>query len=383
VGVNTGEECYDVVIVGGRCAGAATGMVLARAGLRVLIIDRSAEGSDTLSGQMIKPDGVGRLAALGVLPDLLASGCPPISGVEFVVEDRPEARPATMPGALPAMAPRRTVLDRLLQHHARHAGAHVRHRCTFRSWEAGVVTLDGGRRVRARLLIGADGRRSATAAAVGAPHTHRGPGRSCAWYGYWDGAGLTELRAELRNGVFAGAFPTHDDQVLAFVQLPVTAWRHRHGEPDYHAGLRRCPTVADALGGARRRGRVLGAKDLPTFFRQATGSGWVLVGDAAHHKDPFAARGIADALLGAQLLADHALRGWDHDLDQALRCYAIDLGRLLAPTAQLNDQLAGLDQPAPHARLILQALWAAEHQLATAIRSTHRPTRCCNHTERK
>jgi flavin-dependent dehydrogenase len=363
--MNGSEECFDVVVVGGRCAGAATGLLLARAGLRVLVAERSAQGSDTLSGHMIKPDGVGRLAAWGVLPDLLASGCPPVTGAEFTLDGRREPRPEPVPGALPPMAPRRTILDRLLQQHACDAGAHVRHRSTFRGWRAGAVSLDGGRQVRTRLLIGADGRRSAVASAVGAPYTDRRPGRSCAWYGYWDGAALTGLRAELRPGVFAGAFPTHGEQVLAFVQLPVTGWRHDHGEQDYHAGLRRCPTIASALAGARLPGRLLGAKDLPTYFRQAAGTGWALVGDAAHHKDPLAARGIADAFLGAQLLAEHVLRGWDHDLDQALRCYAADLIRLLAPTAELNDQLAGLDQPTTRTRAALHALWAAEHQIAT------------------
>ena len=163
--------------------------------------------------------------------------------------------------------------------------------------------------------------------------------------------------------------------MLAFVQLPVTGWRHDHGEQDYHAGLRRCPTVAGPLAGARLPGRLLGAKNLPTYFRQAAGTGWALAGDAAHHKDPLAARGIADALLGAQLLAEHVLRGWDHDLDQALRCYAADLVRLLAPTAALNDQLAGLDQSAARTRAALHALWAASTRSPPAACGTRPPRR--------
>ena len=112
---DSGEVSFDVVVVGGRCAGAATALLLARAGLRVLVADRSAEGSDTLSGHMIKPDGVGRLGVWGVLPDLLAGGCPPITGAEFVLDGHLEPRPEPRPGAVPPMAPRRTVLDRLMQ----------------------------------------------------------------------------------------------------------------------------------------------------------------------------------------------------------------------------------------------------------------------------
>jgi flavin-dependent dehydrogenase len=179
-------------------------------------------------------------------------------------------------------------------------------------------------------------------------------------------AALAELLAELRQGVFAGAFPTHHAQVLAFVQLPVAAWRRGRGEQDLRAGLQRCPSVAAALEGAALSGRVVGVRDLPTYFRQSAGAGWALVGDAAHHKDPLAARGIADALLGAELLADYVLLGWDNDLDETLGGYAAELTRVLQPAAFLNDQLAGLDLPAEQARGTWQALQIAERRIYPA-----------------
>jgi flavin-dependent dehydrogenase len=265
------------------------------------------------------------------------------------------------------------ILDRLLQEHARRAGAHVRSAIAFRGWRDGVVAL-GEEMVRTRLLVGADGRRSAVARACAAPYADLRPGRSCAWYAYWDRSPLTELLAELRQGVFAGAFPTHRGQVLAFVQLPVGAWRPGRGAQDLRAGLERCPSVAAALAGAALSGRVGGVRDLPSYFRRAAGPGWALVGDAAHHKDPLAARGIADALLGAELLADHVLRGWDNDLDEALSGYPAELMRTLQPAAVLNDRLAGLDLPAEQARGTWQALQAAERQIypdsprSTAVR---------------
>jgi flavin-dependent dehydrogenase len=358
-------DSFDVVVVGARCAGAATAMLLAGAGLRVLVVDRADEGSDTISGHMIKPDGVARLATLGIRSDLLGSGCPPIPAAEVVIAGRPSTRATWPPGAPSPMAPRRTILDRLLQAHARRAGARVRCSTTFRSWRNGVVTLSDST-VRTRLLVGADGRRSAVARPCAAPYADVWPGRSCAWYAYWDRSPLTELLAELRQGVFAGAFPTHHAQVLAFVQLPVTAWRRGRGEQDLRAGLQRCPSVAAALEGAALSGRVVGVRDLPTYFRQSAGAGWALVGDAAHHKDPLAARGIADALLGAELLADYVLRGWDNDLDEALRGYPAELMRALQPAAFLNDQLAGLDLPAEQARGTWQALEIAERQIYPA-----------------
>ena len=84
------------------------------------------------------------------------------------------------------------------------------------------------------------------------------------------------------------------------------------------------PGVAAGLDNAELSGRVIGVRDLLTYFRRAAGSGGALVGHAAHHKDPLAARGISDALPEAELLADHVLRGWDND--HGRRCGAPNAG---------------------------------------------------------
>ena len=76
----------------GRCAGVATAMRLAGSGLHVLVVDRAAEASDTISGHMIKPDGVARLAARGIASDLLDTGCPPIPAAEVLIAGRRLAR---------------------------------------------------------------------------------------------------------------------------------------------------------------------------------------------------------------------------------------------------------------------------------------------------
>lgn len=63
------------------------------------------------------------------------------------------------------------------------------------------------------------------------------------------------------------------------------------------------PEFAAAMPEAQRVGRLQGSGDQQNFFRQAYGPGWVLVGDAGHHKDSITARGITDALLQAQWLS--------------------------------------------------------------------------------
>lgn len=69
---------YDVIVVGARCAGAPTAMLLARAGYKVLVVDRSTFPSDTISTHVIHPQGVAALARWGVLDRVVATGCPAI-----------------------------------------------------------------------------------------------------------------------------------------------------------------------------------------------------------------------------------------------------------------------------------------------------------------
>src|SRR5262250_3546957 len=74
---------FDVIIVGARVAGAATAMLLARAGLRVLAVDRATFPSDTLSTHQIQVPGVAALARWGLLDQVLAAGTPPTRTVRF------------------------------------------------------------------------------------------------------------------------------------------------------------------------------------------------------------------------------------------------------------------------------------------------------------
>src|SRR5712691_5467140 len=106
---------YDVIIVGARVAGASTAMLLARRGLKVLVVDRATFPSDTLSTHQVQVPGVARLARWGVLDAVLAAGTPVTRGVRF------EQGAAVIAGRFPAYqgvdmmcSPRRTLLDRVL-----------------------------------------------------------------------------------------------------------------------------------------------------------------------------------------------------------------------------------------------------------------------------
>src|SRR6201982_3814058 len=187
---------YDVIIVGARVAGAPTAMLLARRGLKVLVLDRATFPSDTLSTHQVQLPGVARLARWGVLDAVLAAGTPLTPAVRFAKGD------AVLPGRYPAhegvnmmCSPRRTLLDRVLVDAARAAGAEVREnfavdeilgdgqvtRIRRRAEGAPAVTE------QARLVVGADGKHSLVAKAVGARAYRTRPPRSMAFYTYWAG----------------------------------------------------------------------------------------------------------------------------------------------------------------------------------------------------
>jgi flavin-dependent dehydrogenase len=88
-----------------------------------------------------------------------------------------------------------------------------------------------------------------------------------------------------------------------------------------------------------------GTAALPTFFREPSGPGWALIGDAGHHKDPMIARGIADAFRDADLVASAVVDGWDGDLDGALAEYGRQRDQCAIPLSDANLSVARLDQP--------------------------------------
>src|SRR3954468_1890582 len=107
-------KTYDAIIVGARCAGAPTAMLLARKGYRVLLLDRARFPSDTLSTHVVQPLGVDALRRWGLLERLAATGCP--AAHTYVFDFGPFSLSGPPGPAEPPVAycPRRTILDKLL-----------------------------------------------------------------------------------------------------------------------------------------------------------------------------------------------------------------------------------------------------------------------------
>jgi flavin-dependent dehydrogenase len=308
---------YDVVVVGARPAGAATAMILARAGLRVLVVDRSEYGTDTLSTHALMRGGVLQLARWGLLDRVAAVGTPPVRGSVFHYgDDRIEVPIKPGSGVDALYAPRRTVLDPLLVDAARDAGADIHFGVTV----AGLLRDDSGRvtgivgrddsgaefAASARITVGADGIGSAVARFTGAPVEQAATSAAGIIYGYWDGLPFRDYELFYRPGIAAGIFPTNGDQACVFVGTPTRRFRLESRAGVAHAYARllgeAAPEVlAPAAGRAPQRLRVF-ARRRPGYLRQAFGPGWALVGDAGYFKDPITAHGITDALRDAELL---------------------------------------------------------------------------------
>jgi len=317
-----------VVVVGGRCAGAPLATMLARRGMRVCLLDKSRFPSETLSTHVIQPCGVDVLARSGLLDGILAAGAVPLVRFTFVNEgDRMEAALDDGLFAHPSISMRRVVLDRLLVEGAAAAGVDVRTgtRVTGLLREGGRVggVRVGEERLSARLVVGADGRGSTVAELVGArKYRLAAPGRVFAW-AYFEGVEPDgHLRLASRGDLTYVAGPTDAGLYLAAACTPMEdrASFLADRERNYAAALTAWPELSGLLVGAKRDGPIRVMANWHGYFRQPTGPGWVLLGDAGNFKDPSPAQGMADALRQGERLADAIAAGFSgEDLDAELR----------------------------------------------------------------
>ncbi len=351
--IRPSQNHYDTVIVGGRVAGASTAMLLARAGQRVLVVDRQSYGSDTLSTHALMRGAIRRLAKWGVLEQATASA-PLITRTTFNYGD--ESLPLAIrpePGAAGLAAPRRTVLDPVLVDAAVAAGAEVLHGTRMN----GLVTDAGGTvrgihltlsddtetTIGADLVIGADGLRSSVARAVGAPITHQGQHASASIMRYYGGLGhddgidLSAYRWMYRPTIGGGIIPTSGDAVCVFTSMPQNRFRSeaRGDVVGTHLQVARelDPALAEALDRATPLGPVRGYPGILGRFRKPVGPGWALVGDAGYFKDPYSAHGITDACRDAEMLTRAVLTG---DFDD----YETTRDELSMPLFNILDRIA-------------------------------------------
>ena len=390
---------HDVVVVGGRVAGSATAMLLARLGHDVVVVDEGSFASDTISTHSIARSGVVQLSRWGLLGEVLDSGAPPIRQVTFNADGESVSRQIKdKAGVDLVLAPRRYALDSLIASAADRAGADLRYGVNVsgvqrdeRGRVAGVVGRDRSGapiKISARYVVGADGLRSRVARSVDASVIEARGADGATQYAYYSGIPWTGIELFVADRSFAGVFPTHDGEACIWVCNPAAVAAETRRRTDSRDDAfdellgRSAPRLVQRLRQARRTSPVQGMLRQPNQLRRGYGPGWALVGDAGYHHDAVTACGISDAFRDAELLAvalDQVLTGaagettalaaYEQRRDQALReifeitcrlaAYPpvpafIELQKRLA--AAIDEEAAALAaRPIPAERLVASA----------------------------
>jgi flavin-dependent dehydrogenase len=341
---------YDAVIVGARCAGAATALLLARSGAKVLLVDRQAYGSDTMSTHALMRGAVLQLNRWGLIPRVVAAATPAIRSTTFHYGEetvRVDIKPDLGVDCL--FAPRRTVLDRLLVDAARDAGAEVRHgvACSELQISASGRVIGAMLRdttgacfsVRSDVVIGADGRQSTVGKLVNAKTYVEGSDASAIVFGYFDDLDQDGLHWHFARNVAAGVIPTNTGHCV-FAAVPATQFAATFGGNVTNGFLgvlnANSPALRTDVERGSLTGRLRGFGGVPGHLRQCHGAGWALVGDAGYFKDPLTAHGITDALRDAELLARAVTMGGAH----AFTAYQQQRDALSLPFLRITDAIA-------------------------------------------
>ncbi len=368
---------FDVIVVGGRVAGASTALLLARAGTRVAVVERMPRGSDALSTHALMRGGVLQLARWGVLDEVVAAGTPPIRTTVFHYTGadpvKVPIRPAVGIDAL--YAPRRHCLDTILLEAAERAGAVV-----FADTTATALSRDDGgrvtgltavhrdgrtRRLRAPLTIGADGFASFVARDVAASTARAGRCGSAVLYAYVE-TDATGYEWAYGRGAAAGFIPTNDGQSCVFVATTparMRALRRSGPATAFSTLLRRASVELDGrVPRAPRTGlRIHGWGGSAGWVRRPYGPGWALVGDAGLFRDPISTHGITDALRDAELLADavlHVLSGREAETSAFAR-YEDERDGLASGVFDAADRIAAYDWDTDRIGRLLRELTGA------------------------
>ncbi len=362
---------YDAIVVGARCAGAPTALLLARKGYKVLMVDRTEIPSDMpFSNHYVHQTGSARLKRWGLLEKLAATNCPPIEtnhwnyGAFTLAGSPPPAGDVTT-----AFAPRRKALDPVLSQAAIEAGVELRDHFSVQEllWEGDRVTGVRGRdknganvREQARITIGADGMHSMVARAVQAPEYNNKPPLEGSWYSYWSGVPMQGWHLWLRPHRVMFAYNTNDNLTLVGVAFAAADLPQVRADVEgnyMRAIAEHTPDLAERLSQGTRESRFVGGA-IPSYMRRPYGDGWALVGDAGYQKDPCTASGITDAFGGAELLAEAIDAGFSgrQPLQQALAEYEQKRNQAELPYFELTSQLATLQPPPAETQQLLSAL---------------------------
>jgi 2-polyprenyl-6-methoxyphenol hydroxylase-like FAD-dependent oxidoreductase len=362
---------YDAIVVGARCAGSPTAMLLARRGCKVLLVDRATFPSDTISTHILWPHGAEVLGRWGLLPRLTATGLSPICR-RMTFDVGPFALHGTIPDAndgFGGYCPRRTVLDHLLLNAAAEAGVEVREGFTVDELIVtgdAVVGIRGHDRAgekfedRTRILIGADGVHSFVARAVQAAEYGTRPVAACGYYSYFSDVEQDDIELYVRDHHAFGGAPTNDGLHLVMVNWPASEFPAVRKDPEGYVwrALESAPDFAKRVRAGRREEKWYGTAGVPGYFRKPYGPGWALVGDAGYNRDPITAQGISDAFIDAERLAEVVtvtLAG-EGAPDESWSAHEAARNERVGPMYEFTTHLAALEPPPPDMQALFRAV---------------------------
>ena len=310
----------DVIVVGGGPAGVASALFLRQLGYFVLLLDRARFPRDKVCGESVSPEAWRLLDALGVAARVRSLAPQPVQGMRLTAPDGTWFA-GTYPEGRLGFAVRRERLDHVLLQAARDSGVEVREGIRVvdllrRNGRVVGVLCDGPGATAAlecRLVVGADGRDSAEARALGLRRAHSL--RRFAVRAHFEGVQGLSDRGEMHviAGAYCGIAPLSGTSAnVAFVMDPGPLRAAGGDLPGFFLrALSRWPEIKERLARAHLLAPPRAIGPLAVGARRLSSAGAALVGDSAGFYDPFTGEGITLALRSAELLApvaDAALR---------------------------------------------------------------------------
>lgn len=348
---------YDVIVIGARCAGSPTAMLMARKGYRVLLLDKATFPSDTMSTHYMQAPATARMERWGLLDRLEATNAPPLPTITMHIGEMVITPPRFPNQTTDARCPRRIILDKILVDAAVEAGAELREDFPVRELivEDSVVRgVRGGREGQsveeyARFVVGADGMHSLVARTMRPEEYHVLPTLTFGYYSYFSGVEHSGAEMHILDGGGMLMFPTNDDCVCLGVGGPIDSFHdfRMDIEGNFARILDQAPELSARVRGGRQEARFNGTADQPNFFRKPYGPGWALVGDAGYHRDFITGLGIMDAFRDAELLADALDAGFSERqaVEEALAAYQATRDEIALPLYEFTTTLATLSEP--------------------------------------